>query len=57
MHPAAARGVLRATRAAYDADAALADLARSLAVPGLHSRLVQHAAGSRVTPSPIRSTA
>ena len=52
VHPAAARGVLRATRAAYDADAALADLARSLAVPGLHSRVVRYA-----HPTPIRSTA
>jgi hypothetical protein len=44
--------VLRATRAAYDADAALADLARSLAVPGLHARIVSYA-----HPTPIRSTA
>ena len=55
VHPAAARGVLRATRAVsggYDADAALADLARSLAVPGLHSRIVRYA-----HPTRIRSTA
>ena len=55
VHPTAARGVLRATRAVSggcDADAALADLARSLAVPGLHSRIVRYA-----HPTRIRSTA
>jgi len=52
VHPAAARGVLRATRAAHDADAALADLARSLAAPGLHDRVVRYA-----RPTSMRSTA
>ena len=55
VHPVAARGVLRATRygaSGYDADAALADLARSVAVPGLHARLVAHA-----TTTLIRRTA
>ncbi|CUR60801.1 putative Enoyl-CoA hydratase/isomerase [metagenome] len=49
VHPVSAPALLRATRPALD-DGPLAALARSVAIPGLHHRLLEHTR----TPTPTR---